>query len=133
MDLVEAKEQKLRRTIISCHILVDTEEDLTDAVEEGEQFKDGNLGKPQDDLETRVLVTDDAADADSDDEEEVEGQYSVYGSRVAFWTRDARRDEVVWAVSQYKSSKYCCIMLHGVIAFFHGSGIMFILARTVVL
>lgn len=85
---------------------------MTDAVEEREKYKDGNRGEPQDYLETRVLVTDDAAaDADCDDEE-IEGQYSVYGSRVMFWPRDGRRDEVDWAVSQYKCSKSYCIMLH---------------------
>ncbi|CAO2178875.1 unnamed protein product [Urochloa humidicola] len=95
MDLVEVREQKRQRTVTSCHILVD-------AVEEGQQQKHGNLGKPNDDLETRVLLTDAAADYD---DEEIEGEYAVYCSRVAFMTRrPGFQDEIDWAVAQYKCS-----------------------------
>ena len=108
MDIVEAREKKRQRTVTSCHRLVDTEEDMTDAVEEVE---DGNLGKPKDDLESMVLVTD-AAAADYDDEE-IEGEYSVYCIRAASLTREpGLEDEVDWAVTQYKCSKSHCIMLH---------------------
>lgn len=103
---------------------------MADAVEEGDRCKDGNLGKPKDDLEPMVPVTDDAADYD---DEETEGEYAVYCIRAASVTREpGLQDEIDWAVTQYKRSKSRCIMLH-CLAFVGQASYILIVAMSVVL
>jgi hypothetical protein len=129
-DLVEAREQKRQRTVISCLRLVDAEEDMTHAVEEEEPYKDENRGKPNDNPEASELVTDAAADYD---DEEIEGHYDAYGIRVVSMTRQpGDQDEIDWAARQYKCSKSYCIVR---LAFLDlaDSGILLIVTISVVL